>query len=214
VPMRMRPSLCALWIMLLFSGLCGNRADAKPTTNELAKAHFELGRAQYNHGDYEGALREFDESFKLQAAPLLLYNAGLAARKAGHDAIALKRFEDYLQRAPEDAAERVETQRYVDELRATVPAGEPAPTTPPMETAPAVPAVTVAPAVAPLAVAPTTHKPVYKQWWLWTAVGVVVAAGVGVGVGLALSQGDNFKPTLPEASLTSVTVRLGPYSKR
>lgn len=25
-------------------------------------------------------------------------------------------------------------------------------------------------------------KPVYKEWWLWTIVGVVVAAGVGVGV--------------------------------
>jgi tetratricopeptide (TPR) repeat protein len=207
--MRMRPSLCVLWITLLLSGLCATRADAKPTINELAKAHFELGRAQFKHGDYEGALREFDESFKLQAAPLLLYNAGLAARKAGHDAIALKRYEDYLQRAPEDAAERAEVQRYVDELRVTVPLNEPEPTTaPPVVTPAIVTPVAATPEPATVATAPR-HKPVYKQWWLWTTVGVVVAAGVGVGLGIALSQGDNFKPTLPDASLNSLMVRFG-----
>jgi hypothetical protein len=34
---------------------------------------------------------------------------------------------------------------------------------------------------------PPPKTPIYKRWWLWTAVGVGVAAvGVGLGVGLGL----------------------------
>ena len=32
-------------------------------------------------------------------------------------------------------------------------------------------------------------KPVYKEWWLWTVVGVVVLAGVGVGTYFAVTSG-------------------------
>ena len=34
-------------------------------------------------------------------------------------------------------------------------------------------------------------KPVYKEWWLWTVVGVVVLAGAGVGTYFALTAGGN-----------------------
>jgi tetratricopeptide (TPR) repeat protein len=42
-------------------------------------------------------------------------------------------------------------------------------------------------------------KPIYKRWWLWTAVGgavVVVAVGVGLGVGLTASSAPGFQPSL------------------
>jgi tetratricopeptide (TPR) repeat protein len=46
--------------------------------------------------------------------------------------------------------------------------------------------------------APTkpARKPLYKQWWLWTAVGVVVA-GVATGTAVALSadKGTSYEPT-------------------
>jgi tetratricopeptide (TPR) repeat protein len=32
-------------------------------------------------------------------------------------------------------------------------------------------------------------KPIYKEWWLWTVVGVVVLAGVGVGTYFAVTSG-------------------------
>jgi tetratricopeptide (TPR) repeat protein len=53
--------------------------------------------------------------------------------------------------------------------------------------------------------APTEHTPVYKKWWLWTAVGVGVAAiAVGVGLGLGLTTHEVAPPG------TSVTVpRVG-----
>ncbi len=40
-------------------------------------------------------------------------------------------------------------------------------------------------------------KPLLRQWWLWTLVGVAVV-GLGVGLGVGLSQGDQAPPgTLP-----------------
>ena len=41
--------------------------------------------------------------------------------------------------------------------------------------------------------ASATKTPVYKKWWLWTAVGVVVAGGA---VGLGLGLGSHGEPTL------------------
>lgn len=47
----------------------------------------------------------------------------------------------------------------------------------------------------------TRTRPVWKQWWLWTAVGLVAAVVVGVGVGAGLgtqpSQSSSFMSTLP-----------------
>jgi tetratricopeptide (TPR) repeat protein len=56
-------------------------------------------------------------------------------------------------------------------------------TTPPRETpAPALATVESAP--------PPFRKPVYKRWWLWTAVGAVVVVGV-VGISVAATTANN-----------------------
>jgi tetratricopeptide (TPR) repeat protein len=45
---------------------------------------------------------------------------------------------------------------------------------------------------------PSRRKPIYKQWWLWTAVGVVVAGAVVGGVlGTRSSGGNEIVSTLP-----------------
>jgi hypothetical protein len=44
-------------------------------------------------------------------------------------------------------------------------------------------------------------RPLYRQWWLWTTVGVVVA-GVAVGLGVGLSPRDP-----PSASLGAISWR-------
>src|SRR5687767_1181436 len=80
-------------------------------------------------------------------------------------------------------------------------------TPPPVEKPPARPVVappakpaaepTARPAPKPIEVsrpvpppsAPSTERtPVYKKWWLWTAVGAVVVAGVAVGLGVGSSS--------------------------
>jgi hypothetical protein len=107
---------------------------------------------------------------------------------------------------PEEVETRVaELQRLLDDegrtssrppLGTLAPEGEPqhappAETAPPPAVAPA-PASEAAPASAPVPAKPdlsvTTapaaaeRTPIYKKWWLWTAVGVVVAGAVVGGV--------------------------------
>jgi hypothetical protein len=51
-----------------------------------------------------------------------------------------------------------------------------------------------------VATAPPPRKtPVYKKWWLWTAVGGVVVVGVAVGLGVGLS-GSSGPATFPRVS--------------
>ncbi len=65
------------------------------------------------------------------------------------------------------------------------PAPPPAVVTPPATTTTTAPAASGADLTA---TAPTTSErtPVYKKWWLWTAVGGVVVVGVALGVGLGV----------------------------
>jgi tetratricopeptide (TPR) repeat protein len=66
------------------------------------------------------------------------------------------------------------------------PVVQPAPPPKPAPVAqPAPPAAQPPPAVVAQP-APATGTPIYKKWWLWTAVGVAaVAVGLGVGLGVA-----------------------------
>ena len=115
-----------------------------------------------------------------------------------------------------DRIRKLEQQIHDQQQVATQPPNTPAPmergreaghpvsgeTAPPAATAPAPAAVSraaAAPAATPaptwpalqLTASPTTppreRTPLYRKWWLWTAVGGVIAVGVGVGVGLALT---------------------------
>ena len=47
------------------------------------------------------------------------------------------------------------------------------------------------------------RKPLYKRWYVWTAVGAVVAAGLAVALGVGLSQGTSY----PSAN-ANATVRF------
>jgi hypothetical protein len=119
-------------------------------------------------------------------------------------------------REVESRIRTLETQLAQSRAIATAPPNSPAPPTseappappvaqqpapPVVETSPPVdqPVVTPPPAELPPSTSSTTlvarapehadRVPVYKKWWLWTAVGVVVVgAGLGVGLGLGLSH--------------------------
>jgi len=204
-----------LWLVLgvaLVALTSTARADDKPSRLEEARAHFELGRAQFKLGNAEAALRAFDEAYRLDPRPLLLYNAGLAARKAEKREVAIDRFRRYLRDQPR-APEREEVTRYLAELKQQLrdqPPPEPVSPAPPpvatpaVEPAPSPPAVVV---VAP-APAPPHRVPVYRRWWLWTTISVVaVGAGLGVGLVLGLSS-PLWKPTLPDVSVRPMSLSV------
>ena len=164
-------------------------AEAKRLYDSATK-HFDLG-------EYEAALNDFKEGFRHKDDPVFLYNIAQCYRlMKGHEEDALKFYKSYLRRQP-DAVNRAEVETKIETLEKALALQEKARTTPPSATirpgelppasapgAQPAPAATVAAAPAPT----PERTPVYKKWWLWTAVGAVVVVGAGVGLGVGLAE--------------------------
>jgi tetratricopeptide (TPR) repeat protein len=168
------------------------RAESSILTSEqrtsAAREHFDRGNSYFESHEYDNAIKEFEASYQIKPVPLLLFDIGNVARVAGKSEMAIEYFRRYLKSAPPGTRERIEARRFVGEM--TKPGYKPpAPELPPPAAAPPPAVVTPAPAVAPAPVlpppAPVAEKqPLYKKWWLWTAVGAV-AAGAAVGIAVA-----------------------------
>jgi tetratricopeptide (TPR) repeat protein len=102
------------------------------------------------------------------------------------------------------------------------PAAPPPPVAKPTPPPPPAPTVVEAPPPSPPAAPPpeaaaasvtiehpappaTAKKPLYKKWWLWTAVGGVVVVGAAIGLGVGLSSS---APSFPAAQPTDGTFRF------
>jgi tetratricopeptide (TPR) repeat protein len=137
------------------------------------------GRNAYERKDYQVAADDFRRAFDLSHRPALLYNIARALEALQRLDEAVDAYRTYLRVEP-DASDRaaIEAQvRALDEL-IEQRAGRPGP--------------------------PRPRKPIYRAWWLWTAVGVVAAAGIAVGLGVGLSQNSN----PPTATTTAGTFRF------
>jgi tetratricopeptide (TPR) repeat protein len=205
----MRFSVVAVALLVL-----GGATVARAQDVNVAKEHFRKGTAFFDMGNYAAAAQEYSLAFEAKDDPALLFNIAQAHRLAGNNVEALRAYKGFLRRVPQTSA-RAEVEARIRDLQELVDrqhAAQQSPPTgvmtetkpPPAGTAPA-PATTTAPAALPAAATPvattttaseTRRTPVYKKWWLWTAVaGGVVAVGLGVGLGLGLS-GDHFNPSL------------------
>jgi tetratricopeptide (TPR) repeat protein len=159
------------------------------------------GVALYQAGHFEEAIEAFRDAYQAKPRALILFNIGQAYRKDGKPAMALEYYQRYLAATPpgEDPATQAHARQLVGEIEARLnqlppdvakpkvetPVPSPAPT-PTLVVTPPAPEAT-AEAKAEPASAPPEKTPLYKKWWLWTAVGaaaaVVIIVGVGVGVG-------------------------------
>jgi tetratricopeptide (TPR) repeat protein len=208
-------------LVLLLSLPAVGVAEEPPELNEAARvarsrAHYERARAHFNLGEYEAAMREFEEGYRYKPNPLFLYNIAQAARKAGRRDKALELFKRYLVVSPR-AAERREVERAIAELereRAAHPPEPPPVERKPIETkaesppvtpvgpaaAPATPAVTPAtPAVTPTTPAMTVvapaaapvapRRPWYRDWLAPTLAGAGAALLVAGGADFAVNDG-------------------------
>jgi len=159
-----------------------SHADEDPTTR--ARLLFDSGRRHFELTEYDAALVDFKEGYRLKDDPVFLYNIALCHRLLGRKAEALQFFKNYLNRRP-DAPNRDDLERKIaaldgeiaSESKARLVAGVEKPPPPSTDSL-----VVTAP--------PPAKKPLYKRWWLWTTIGGVVVAGVAVGLGLGLTQGD------------------------
>jgi tetratricopeptide (TPR) repeat protein len=148
-------------------------SEAEPLSpaEQEARTLFEAGVLAYEAGRYDEAMSHFQRSFELSGRVALLYNIATAAERARQDEVALRAYEQYLERVP-DAENRPRVETRITALRALV--AEP-------ESAPAASAVE-APVGASAGSSDAGPAP-----WIVLAGGaaVVIAGAVLLGVGLA-----------------------------
>ena len=99
-------------------GLASGAMAASPDQDKvLAKQHFESGSRHYDLAEYDQALPEFKEAYRLMPDATFLYNIAQCHRKLGHVDEALNFYKTYRRRAP-DAPNREEIERRIQELEA------------------------------------------------------------------------------------------------
>jgi len=155
---------------------------AAPSAAELAdmkaKDLFKVGSLQFDEGNYELALTLFRTAYEKSDRPQLLYNIALSAERVGKLEEAIDAYRRYIEANPE--GERVQESRTrIRSLEAMqqklVPAEAASSVADGQDGAGGLqPAMPGTPAGGDRAEA----RPWYKQWWVWTAAGVLVTGAL------------------------------------
>ena len=114
---------------LLFLGLVGVAQAGSASGLRDGRRHHARGMARYALLDFEGAIREFRTAYELTHAPALLFNLAQASRLARKHEDALHFYRGYLRASP-DAANRVDAEKFIDELEPLVHEDQPAASSP------------------------------------------------------------------------------------
>ncbi len=163
-------------------------ASARAQTDDpvaRARTHFEAGRALYQLGNYDEALREFAAGYQLAPRPQFLLNLGQCYRKRDDLANARAMYQRYLHDAPASDPERPQAEQILAEIDKQI-ADRQAASAPPAAAPIAAPAPANPPA--PVAAALTATAPprrrswIKRNWWILPAGAAVVGLAVGLGV--------------------------------
>jgi tetratricopeptide (TPR) repeat protein len=167
---------------------------------KAARAHYESGMKHYNLGHYRQARKDFEDAYLAKPDAAFLFNIGQCHRMLGEPEEAASSYRAYL-RANSEAPNRSDVEKLIEESTREVErrTAEKAKSMPPQEVS--APAAEPPPPVAGLRPVETTHRadggtggPVYRKWWLWTAVGGAAVAAVVVTLVIVLRPSD---PTIP-----------------
>jgi tetratricopeptide (TPR) repeat protein len=110
--------VCEL-VVLLAAGLVWAREDPK----QEAKALYSTGQSHYNLNEFQEALQDFKEAYRLYPDPAFLFNAAQCERQLGHQEEAIQFYRSYLRNAPK-AANRQEVEHRIDELQVALEAAK------------------------------------------------------------------------------------------
>lgn len=172
----LRPLRWALLLLVLWAP----RAHA---SEEQFRARFEEAQRLYQQGQYEASIDALRAAYAIKALPRLLLNIGQLQRKLGQTREAVATYQFYLQVDPDPPAEVARDLRSYIKQAEEPAAPRPAPPALTLPRSAVLPAPT-SPGLAPPVPSPT---PLYKRWWLWTAVGLV-AAGAAAGIAVAATR--------------------------
>jgi hypothetical protein len=154
--------ICA--VCLLSVG--ARNAEGADGPKRQARAAMTKGTVLFQQGDYESALRAFNEAQALYPSPKIYFNLGQTYRKLDRVADAVEAFETFLQEAPDAApARRKDAEKFLNELRPRLAAARGAAVAtaaaPPESSAPpeAPPVALGAPPTPPLPTPPVAQPP-------------------------------------------------------
>lgn len=173
-------------VRLQFIGLCvlllacgAARAQQSDDDVTRARTHFEAGRALYQLGNYNEALREFAAGYQLAPRPQFLLNLGQCYRKLDDLANARAMYQRYLHDAPPSDPERPQAEQILSEIDRQMADREAAKAPPPVASSSvAAPAATTLTQTAP----PPRKSWIKRNWWIIPVGAVVLGVGVGLGV--------------------------------
>jgi tetratricopeptide (TPR) repeat protein len=160
----------SLAFALLFAGPARGALPAPPDAVAPADVevdeHVAQGHRLYLLGRYQDAIGEYRRAYELRADPQFLFQIAEAYRQLGATEQALFYYERYLAGAAA-GPDRAVAEQHVAEIES-------------LRAAPPPPGPSAGLAAAPGGTAGPTAKrptPIWRRWWLWTAIGVALAAG-------------------------------------
>jgi hypothetical protein len=110
---------CAPLLALADDAGAPTEAAPLPASVNEAKRHFKQGIVLYNNGDYNGALAEFEASYRGQPAPAILYNIALTEMSIFRYVESIEHFTEYLSEEKTTTPERRrEVERFVTDMKA------------------------------------------------------------------------------------------------
>jgi tetratricopeptide (TPR) repeat protein len=96
--------------------LAGLPSLARDDEGGAARAHYQKATTSFELQNFDEAIREYTEAYKLKSDPALLYNLGQAHRLAQHPSDALHFYKMYLSKSPE-APNRTEVIAKIEALQ-------------------------------------------------------------------------------------------------
>jgi tetratricopeptide (TPR) repeat protein len=123
---RARAAGLSLFLVVAIAGA------ASAAGNAATKRHFDQGSNAYDVGDYKEAIDHFKAAYKQTPEAIFLFNIGQCYRHLNDPEHAQFFYRSYLRKAPADAPNRADAERWLKELDtsggAKPPAPAPAPT--------------------------------------------------------------------------------------
>jgi tetratricopeptide (TPR) repeat protein len=180
----------AAWVALVaaWPGAIAAQPAPQPSAGDLRRARedFDRGRAAFEAGEFDTALRAFESSYLITGSVEILYNIAVCHDRLRHDAEALAAYRNYLRQVP-NAADRPNVEARIATL-AEAEAGRLREEQAARERANAV--ATPEEAAAGAAGGDAGLRDggtddgggIAGKWWFWTGVVGVVALGVVAGV--------------------------------
>ena|GEM_PF-4196924 len=110
------------WLALAAAAVLSSSTRAADDKT-LARDHFKLGQTHYALGEFAEAVTEFREAYRLQSAPVILFNIAQAMRQSGQFTQAYFYYAQYLSLRP-DAPNRNEVKSFMATMKQKASAGD------------------------------------------------------------------------------------------